>query len=236
MGQWVKGQSGNPSGVAKTDDPKLVEGIARDLNTLELEGHVLSEAREKAAIRLAWEIGRLEYKRSALQRDARGFWQRTKAFSRQCLFHLGRQIGKTFLLNSIAIDYCIQNPRCTVVYIAPVEKKLAAWVRGILNSILFDCPADILPKRLDQKNQLVFSNGSVIHYFGATHDNHNAIRGLGSVSFIVLDEAGFFSNLPELIAVVSPMLLRANGFLVFSSSSPEAVDHPFVALIEQAKM
>jgi len=32
------------------------------------------------------------------------------------------------------------------------------------------------------------------------------------------------------------MLLRTNGYMVFSSSSPEAVDHPFVALIEQAKM
>lgn len=140
------------------------------------------------------------------------------------------------MLNVIAIEYCLQHPNSTVVYVAPVEKKLSSFIKGVLDTILRDCPDDLRPERLEAKNQLVFANGSTIHYFGSSNDSHNNIRGLGSVSFLVLDEAGFFSNLPELIAVVSPMLLRTKGHLVFSSSSPESVDHPFVALIEQAKM
>jgi hypothetical protein len=152
------------------------------------------------------------------------------------LLHIGRQTGKTFLLNVVSIEECIKKPHTTLVYIAPVERKLSSFIKPVLTTILGDCPDDLKPEYLEAKNQLVFSNGSVIHYFGSHNDNHNSIRGLGSVSVLVLDEAGFFSNLQELIAVVSPMLLRTKGYLIFSSSSPESVDHPFVALIEQAKL
>lgn len=230
---WVKGQSGNPNGRRKIED---CADIPRNLNAIELGTFDGTKEERDSSIHLAWEIGRLEYKLSPLQREIRAGWELSKLRSRQYLMHIGRQTGKTYMLNLIAIQYCIRNPGCTVVVIAPVEKKLAAFIRGILNTLLKDCPKDLMPQRLEAKNQLVFKNGSVIHYFGATHDNHNAIRGLGSVSFLVLDEAGFFTNLPELVAVVSPMLLRTNGFLVFSSSSPESPDHPFVAFIEQAKM
>ena len=166
----------------------------------------------------------------------RADWEASKSKSSQFLFHVGRQTGKSFLLNTLAIEYCLRNPRTTVVVIAPIEKKLSAFIRGILSAICADCPEDLAPERLENKNQLVFKNGSVIHYFGSTNDNHNAIRGIGSVSFLVLDEAGFFSNLPELVSVVAPMLLRTRGYLVYSSSSPVTPDHPFVALIEQAKL
>src|SRR5258708_332315 len=181
--------------------------------------------REKKAIRLAWTIGRLLYKLSPLQREIKSRWEESKKTSRQFVLHVGRQTGKSYLLNLIALEYCIQNPGCTVVVVAPVEKKLSSFIKGILDTLLADCPDDLRPTRLEQKNQVCFANGSIIHYFGSSNDNHNSIRGLGSVSFLVLDEAGFFSNLPELIAVVSPMLLRTKGYLVFSSSRPESPDH-----------
>lgn len=187
-------------------------------------------------IRFAWTIGRLRYKLKPLQQDIRDVWDKSKANSHQFLGHIGRQTGKTFLWNVTGIELAIQQAGRTIVIVAPVEKKLASFIKPILNTILADCPEELKPVYLEAKNQLVFSNGSIIHYFGSHNDNHNAIRGLGSVDFILLDEAGFFSNLPELIAVVAPMLLRTNGYLIFSSSSPESVDHPFVALIEQAKM
>jgi len=187
-------------------------------------------------IRLAWTIGRLRYKLSPLQRDVKDWLSLTLPRFNEALLHIGRQTGKTYLLNVVAIEYCIQHPNSTIVYVAPVEKKLSAFINDVLNAILRDCPDDLKPQRLEQKNQLVFSNGSIIHYFGSSNDSHNNIRGIGSVSLLVLDEAGFLSNLPELIAVTTPMLLRAKGSLVLSSSSPEAVDHPFVAFIEQAKL
>lgn len=191
---------------------------------------------EKRAIRTAWTVGRLRYKLSPLQREVQDWLKDVLPRFNEALLHIGRQTGKTFMLNVTAIEYAIQHANSTIVYIAPVEKKLSSFIKGVLDTILRDCPDDLKPTRLEAKNQLVFSNGSIIHYFGSNNDNHNTIRGLGSVSLLVLDEAGFFSNLPELIAVVSPMLLRSKGSLVFSSSSPESVDHPFVAIIEQAKM
>ena len=187
-------------------------------------------------IRLAWQTGRLRYKLRPLQRDVKTWLEGVLPRYREAVLHIGRQTGKSYLLTLISIEYAIQHSNSTIVYVAPVEKKLSSFVKGILDTLLRDCPEDLRPERLEQKNQLVFANGSIIHYFGSSNDNHNSIRGLGSVSFLVLDEAGFFANLPELVAVVSPMLLRTHGSLVFSSSSPESVDHPFVAIIEQAKM
>lgn len=196
----------------------------------------MNDKQKAEAIRLAWQIGRLRYKLSPLQRDVADWLEETLPRFNEALLHIGRQTGKTFMLNVKAIEYAIQHANSTIVYIAPVEKKLSSFIKGVLDTILRDCPDDLTPVRLEAKNQLVFANGSIIHYFGSNNDNHNSIRGLGSVSLLVLDEAGFFANLSELIAVVSPMLLRTKGSLVFSSSSPESVDHPFVALIEQAKL
>ncbi len=193
-------------------------------------------------ISLAWKTGRLRYKLSPLQRDVQDWLKLTLPRFNEALLHIGRQTGKTFLLNVTCIEFAIQHANSTIVYIAPVEKKLSSFIKGVLDTILRDCPdgtngaVNLLPQRLEAKNQLVFANGSVIHYFGSHNDNHNTIRGLGSVSLLVLDEAGFFANLEELVAVVSPMLLRSKGSLVFSSSSPESPDHPFVAYIEQAKL
>ena len=82
----------------------------------------------------------------------------------------------------------------------------------------------------------MFPNKAIIHYFGSHNDNYNAIRGLGSVDFALIDEAGFIAHLQELIAVVAPMLLRRHGYLIYSSSAPESPDHAFVPLIEQAKL
>ncbi len=188
------------------------------------------------AIRYAWETGQLRYKLSKIQRSIRDEWLAKTSANGPILLHVGRQTGKSFLLNTTAIEECLRTSNTICVYVAPVERKLASFVRGLLQTIMADCPADLAPEWLQQKNQLVFKNGSIIHYFGSTNDNHNAIRGIGRVTLLVLDEAGFFSNLVELISVVAPMLLRSRGKLVYSSSSPETPDHPFVALIEQAKL
>jgi hypothetical protein len=195
----------------------------------------LTEEARQRAIRAAWLLGKLRYKLSPLQRDIKDWLSGTLLKFNEALLHIGRQTGKTFTLNVVSIEECVKKPNSIVAYVAPIERKLASFIKPILDTILKDCPDDLRPVYLESKNQLVFSNGSVIHYFGSHNDNHNAIRGLGSVTMVVLDEAGFLSNLLELVAVVSPMLLRTKGNLVFSSSSPESVDHPFVALIEQAQ-
>lgn len=191
---------------------------------------------QQEAIHLAWTIGRLTYKLKPLQRQIRAVWEKTKEYSHQFLGHIGRQTGKTFLWNVTACELAIQHPGSTIVVIAPVERKLAAFIKPVLATILADCPDELRPEYLEAKNQLVFPNGSIVHYFGSHNDNYNAIRGLGSVHFVLIDEAGFISHLLELIGVVAPMLLRTKGYLVLSSSSPESPDHPFVTLIEQAKM
>lgn len=196
----------------------------------------MDQTRYNEAVRAAWTMGRLTYKLKPIQRRLQTTWEEISKFSRQILTHIGRQTGKSFFWNTVIIEQCIRNPNTICVYVAPVEKKLSSFVRGIHQAIFADCPKDLAPERLSNTNQIRFKNGSVIHYFGSNNDAHNAIRGLGSVTLVILDEAGFFRNLPELIAVVGPMLLRTKGRLVYSSSSPETPDHPLVAIIEQAKL
>lgn len=199
-------------------------------------GKSLSEFNRERAVRTAWTVGRLRYKLKPIQRKIRDIWEASKAKSPQFLGHIGRQTGKSFLWNVTACELAIQNPGSTIVVIAPVEKKLASFVKPILATILADCPEDLKPTYLEAKNQLVFPNGSIIHYFGSHNDNYNNIRGLGTVLYVLVDEAGFISHLNELMAVVGPMLLRSRGYLILSSSSPETLDHELVPLIEQAKM
>lgn len=179
-------------------------------------------------------MGRLTYKLKPIQRRIKDVWEKSKSISHQFVGHIGRQTGKTYLWNVIAIELALRNSGANIVVVAPVEKKLASFIKPILNTILADCPLTDAPEYLEAKNQLVFSNGAVVHYFGSHNDNYNAIRGLGSVNFILIDEAGFVRHLDELVAVVAPMLLRTNGFLVYSSSSPETLDHRFWALVDQA--
>src|SRR5229473_116462 len=128
---------------------------------------ILTPEEREIAIRASWTFGNLRYKLSPLQREIKDKWEQSKQISRQFVLHVGRQTGKSYLLNLIALEYCIQNPGCTVVVVAPVEKKLSSFIKGILDTLLTDCPDDLKPMRLEQKNQLVFANGSTIHYFGS---------------------------------------------------------------------
>ena len=186
------------------------------------------------AVNYGWTIGDLRLLLHPIQRKMLQLWEDSKAFTTEFLFHVGRQTGKSFLLNVLAISYCLRTKNTKVVYVAPVEKKLADYVLPILNTILESCPEDIRPVYLSAKNQLSFKNGSVITYYGSNNENHSSIRGQGNIPLLILDECGFFDNLTELLAVVSPMLLRAGGNVIYSSSSPETPEHPFCVLIDKA--
>lgn len=193
-----------------------------------------AEQETLVAFEHGWKIGDLRLLLHPIQRKMLALWEISKSFSTQFLFHVGRQTGKSFLLNCIAISYCLRKKNTRIVYIAPVERKLADYVVPIITTILETCPEYLRPVYLSAKNQLVFKNGSTIHYYGVNNENHSNIRGLGNIDLVIPDECGFFDNLSELLAVVSPMLLRSGGYIIYSSSSPESPDHPFCTLIEQA--
>lgn len=193
----------------------------------------LSPSQYQTVIEHGWKIGDLRLLLKPIQRRMDARWRSSWNFSTEFLFHVGRQTGKSHYLNTIPAEYCIQTPETNIVYIAPVEKKLADYVEPILNTLLKTCPEDLRPRYMAD-NKLRFKNGSTVHYYGVNNENHANIRGIGSIKLVVLDECGFFSNLPELLAVVSPMLLRSKGRIIYSSSSPESPDHPFCTLIERA--
>lgn len=195
----------------------------------------LSPQEIQSVIEHGWRIGDLRLLLHPIQRKMLDLWNLSKAFSTEFLYHVGRQTGKSFLLNIIAISYCLLTKNTKVVYIAPVERKLSDFVTPILRDILASCPEDIRPTFIGG-DKLIFKNGSVITYYGSNNENHSSIRGQGNIPLLILDECGFFDNLVELLAVVSPMLLRAQGHVIYSSSSPESTDHAFVALIEKAML
>lgn len=180
----------------------------------------------------AWARGSLRYKLRPVQHRIRTAWHESRAFSKKFLGHISRQTGKSFFWTSVAIEECIKTPNFKVIYIAPVKEKLKDFITPIITEILKDCPSPSVIQLVG--TNLVFFNGSVISFYGAVNESYQHIRG-SAAGLVIIDEAGFVDSLDQLMGMIQPVLLRANGFLILSSSSPVSGDHPFCEYIEQAE-
>jgi hypothetical protein len=184
------------------------------------------------AIRELWARGDLRFKLRPVQYRIRDAWHKSRGFSKKFLGHISRQTGKSFFWTSVAIEECIKQPNFKVIYIAPVKEKLKDFITPIIEKILEDCPPAAKIELVG--TNLCFGNGSVISFYGAVNESYQHIRG-SAAGLVIIDEAGFVDNLEQLIGMIQPVLLRADGFLVLSSSSPVSGDHPFCEYIEKAQ-
>lgn len=179
-----------------------------------------------------WVRGDLRFKLRPVQHRIRAAWHASRAFSKKFLGHISRQTGKSFFWTSVAIEECIKQPNFKVIYIAPVKEKLKDFITPIIEKILEDCPSGANIQLVG--TNLTFGNGSVISFYGAVNESYQHIRG-SAAGLVIIDEAGFVDSLEQLVGMIQPVLLRANGFLVLSSSSPVSGDHAFCEYLELAE-
>lgn len=143
-----------------------------------------------------------------------------------------RQFGKSFIMFIIAVEECLREPNRTVVFIGPLKSQVNEIVDGNTFNVIFrNCPADLIPAHKD--SALIFQNGSRIRLSGTDNKNYNSLRG-GAAHTIFLDEAGFLSDLDTgVIPVITPMTKTTNGKVIFASTPPDTLDHPYIEILRE---
>lgn len=141
-----------------------------------------------------------------------------------------RQYGKSFCMFVIAVEECIRNPFHTVVYVGPLKSQVVEIVTEKTFRTVFEyCPPNLIPK-LDG-SALVFSNGSRIRLAGTDNKNYENLRG-GIAHTVLLDEAGFMADLDiGVLPSVTPMLKTTGGKIIFASTPPPTLDHPYIQIL-----
>ena len=148
------------------------------------------------------------------------------------VLNISRQFGKSFTMLLVAVEFCMAKPFQTVVYVAPIKKQVVEIVTENTYRVIFGhASKQQLPTLKD--SELVFSNGSRIRLAGTDNHNYESLRG-GSAHLVILDEAGFMSNLTTgVIPTVLPMLKTTGGKIIYASTPPETLDHDYYEVLRE---
>jgi len=145
---------------------------------------------------------------------------------------ISRQFGKSFTMFLTAVEFCLAKPFQTVVYVAPLKKQVIEIVTENTFRIIFQyATKDCIPTLKD--SELSFPNGSRIRLAGTDNHNYESLRG-GVAHLVLLDEAGFMSNLlTGVIPTVLPMTKTTGGKLLYASTPPETLDHDYYEVLRE---
>ena len=143
---------------------------------------------------------------------------------------ISRQFGKSFIMFMIAVEECLRHPRQTIVYVGPLKSQVNEIINGNTFGAMFSlCPQDLTPKY--DGSALTFPNGSRVRLAGTDQKNYTNLRG-GMAHLVLLDEAGFMSDLDTgVLPVVGPMTKTTGGKVLFASTPPDTLDHPYVEIL-----
>ena len=172
-----------------------------------------------------WRTGDLRYKLDSLQIEIRETVNRISA-KKVCILS-SRQIGKSYLIMVLVIEYLIRNPGRIARIVCPTLKQANDIVNDNLARIILDAPPGFIERRRsDFRWQL--ENGSSLRLGALERANVDSNRG-GNASLVVYEEVGFVSGADFIYganSVLGPQLLRSNGAELFVSSPSEDPDHP----------
>lgn len=141
-----------------------------------------------------------------------------------------RQFGKSFIMFLIAVENCLAKPRTTVVYVGPLKSQVNEIINGHTFNVMFaSCPSDLKPKY--DGSTLQFPNNSRVRLAGTDNKNYSNLRG-GAAHLVILDEAGFMSDLDiGVLPTVEPMTKTTGGKVIFASTPPDTLDHDYIQIL-----
>lgn len=189
-----------------------------------------------AAIRLAWTIGRLDYMKLPLQLKWEADWARSLGISRIFPLKASRRASKSSWGYTKFCELARQMPGSHWAFVAPVAKGLEGYIEKVRQGVLKDCPQDLRP--VFNANKLVdrFPNGSTITFAGSDNKTFQHLRG-NKFNGGLIDEAGFHASLVELIDnILLPAIFDSHGFLILTTTPPDAPDHPWDAIWDAAEL
>ncbi len=137
-----------------------------------------------------------------------------------------RQIGKSYAIVVLALEYCLRNPGRIARIIAPTLKQCVDIVNDNLAPICADAPPDLVKPSKSSYRWQVGRSSLRLGPLERAHVDSN--RG-GNASLVIYEECGFVSGDDfnyGVNSVLGPQLLRSNGVEVYVSSPSEQPDHP----------
>jgi hypothetical protein len=181
-----------------------------------------------------WLRGRLGYKFHSGQVKLK---EKVTACKNQLFVNeCARQFGKSYFWVTFALEFAHANPGSRAKYGTAFHSDLIEFIMPTFDAVMEDCPDDIRPKFKTTGSKFITYNHSEIKLVGLDK-NPNGLRG-NVIDLIVLDEAGFISNLDYLYkSVIIPATThRPNCKVVFSSTPPSTPAHPFLDYVQKAEL
>lgn len=182
-----------------------------------------------SAKKILWKKGILKWKLHTLQKTI--YDQFYNGVDDITTMLIARQTGKSFVLATIATEVCLKKPHAVVKFITPKLKMVKNILNKNMRVLLEDCPPELKPEWKENEKVWQFPNGSQIQAAGTDNKNYDSVRG-GTCDLWVIDEAGFCSDLEEVVySVLSPTTTMTGGRGLLSSTPPPGdPEHDFIKL------
>lgn len=181
-----------------------------------------------------WKKGILHWKLDKNQEQLYAFVKANK--NKIIVMACSRQMGKSWLLCTLAIEECLRAPDRVVALIAPEVKMIKRILRSKMREILIDCPKDIAPEYKTVDHIYKFPNGSEIQIAGTDNGHAESLRGI-KAHLCIVDEAGFCSDLEYIVKnVLLPTTTTTEGKIILSSTPPKTNDHDFIKFWQRAEI
>lgn len=147
---------------------------------------------------------------------------------------VSRQVGKSWAAVFLAIEQCVYKPGSVVQFCSKTKDSAHKIVMPAWEALTTTLPKSMKPKKGRTEYEFVFPNGSVFRIFGT--DSQSFSKGRGPKSdFIILDEVGFMANLEQIESALLPTTLTTGGKVLYISTPPESIAHPYVERIRSHK-
>lgn len=188
------------------------------------------------AVETSWTLGRLYLHLNLSQRKIYDKYHAAREHDVKFVVNCSRKIGKSVLGLFIAVEKAITTKDALIAFIAPTVDDVTKYTRQLFAVVFATCPEHLKPKQM--KTELIFPNGSRIIFRGVGKGVGASYHNLRSFAFdlAILDEAGFSSNLDEIVdGVLIPTLMPRNGKMLLLSTPPITPDHAFKDYCEKAK-
>lgn len=196
----------------------------------------MSPEQQEAIKAASWAKGKLRYKLLPIQEVPYELYY-TPKISRRDVWIAGRRIGKSALLMVLHAETCLRSPEIQTAYVAPVEKRIAEYIKPIISIVFKDCPDDLTPRYNEAANNLVFPNGSSIVFNGCNMQQYRYMRGQ-KLSLATVDEMATIDDLEAAVNdVLFPAVWDSNGRMVLAGTPPPvpSPDNPVMRYVEAAK-
>lgn len=188
----------------------------------------------KRAKEMLWKKGNLNWKLDKTQQEIYNFIKNND--SKIIVVGASRQLGKSWMLCTIAIEECLRTPNRVVKMIAPEVKMIKRILRPLMRDLLHDCPKELLPQEKSVDHIFKFPNGSEIQIAGTDNGHAESLRGT-KAHLCIIDEAGFCADLEYIVKnVLIPTTTTTRGKIILSSTPPKSNDHDFIKFWHNAEL